>query len=106
MDANPSGNTPLQFLHSKFAHGVFWITCANECSQVWIMRTISGPGELWEGAELAVLYFRDLPMRPRVFVHIPDISEVTTVVTPLRIQNPELNMVDWLVTNCKVTEKE
>jgi hypothetical protein len=30
VDANPSGETPLQFLYSKFAQGVFWITCANE----------------------------------------------------------------------------
>jgi hypothetical protein len=30
VDANPLGETPPQFLHSKFAQGVFWITCANE----------------------------------------------------------------------------
>jgi hypothetical protein len=30
VDANPSGKTPPQFLYSKFAKGVFWITCANE----------------------------------------------------------------------------
>jgi hypothetical protein len=41
-----------------------------------------------------------------VLVHNPDTSEVTTVVTHLRIQNPELNMTDWSVKSCKVTEKE
>jgi len=30
VDENPLGETPLQFLYSKFAQGVFWITCANE----------------------------------------------------------------------------
>ena len=30
VDANPSGETPAQFLYSKFAQGLFWITCANE----------------------------------------------------------------------------
>jgi hypothetical protein len=30
VDVNPSGETPPQFLYSKFAQGVFWITCANE----------------------------------------------------------------------------
>jgi hypothetical protein len=29
VDANPLGKTLLQFLHSKFAQGVFCITCAN-----------------------------------------------------------------------------
>ena len=52
VDATPSGETPLQFLYSKFAQGVFWITCANESPKVWLMRTISGLGELWEGTEL------------------------------------------------------
>ena len=46
VDANPSGEIPPQFLHSKFAQGVFWITCANESTKDWLMRTISGLGEL------------------------------------------------------------
>jgi hypothetical protein len=50
MDANPSGETPPQVLNSKFARGVFWINCANESSKVWLMQTITGLGELWEGA--------------------------------------------------------
>jgi hypothetical protein len=67
---------------------------------------ISELGELCEGAELTVVDFRDLPKRPRVLVHIPDTSEVTTVVTRLRNQNPELNTADWLILSRKVTEKE
>jgi len=54
-DANPQGETPPQFLYSKFALGVFWITCANESSKAWLMRTVSGHGELWEGAELTMV---------------------------------------------------
>jgi hypothetical protein len=46
VDANPLGEAPPQFSYSKFAQGVFWITCANEHSKVWLMRTISGLGEL------------------------------------------------------------
>ena len=61
VDANPSGETPPQFLYSRFAQGVFWITCANESSKVWLMRTISGLGELREGAELTVVDSKDLP---------------------------------------------
>jgi hypothetical protein len=83
--ANPFRETPLQFLYSIFAQGIFWITCANEHSKVWLMRTISGLGELWESAELTVVDSKDLPKRPRVLVHIPDTSEVTTVMTRLRI---------------------
>jgi hypothetical protein len=41
-----------------------------------------------------------------VLVHIPDTSEITTVMTHLRIQNPELNMADWSVMIRKVTERE
>jgi hypothetical protein len=63
-------------------------------------------GELWEGVELAVVDSKDLPKRSRVLVHIPDTSEVTIVITHLRIQNPELNTADWLLMSCKVTEKE
>jgi hypothetical protein len=50
VDVNPLGETPPQFLYSKFAQGIFWITCANETSKDWLMRTLSGFGELWEGA--------------------------------------------------------
>jgi hypothetical protein len=70
------------------------------------MRTISGLGKLWEGAELTVVDSKDLPKRPRVRVRIPDNSEVTTVMTRLRIQNPELKTTDWSVMSHKVTEKE
>jgi hypothetical protein len=106
VDANPLGEAPPQFLYSKFAQGVFWITCANEHSTVWLMRTISGLGELWEGAELTVVDSKDLPKRPRALVRIPDTSEVTTVIKRLGIQNPELKMADWSVMSRKVTEKE
>ena len=70
------------------------------------MRTINGLGELWEGLELTVVDSKDLPRRPRVLVRIPDTSEVTTVVTCLRIQNLKLKTTDWSVMSCKVTEKE
>jgi hypothetical protein len=70
------------------------------------MRTISGLGELWEGAELAVVDSKDLPKRPRVLVRIPDTSEVTTDLTHLKKQNPEFNTSDWTVMSRKVIEKE
>jgi hypothetical protein len=41
-----------------------------------------------------------------VLVHIPDTSEVATVMTRLRIQNPEFNMTDRSVMSRKVTERE
>jgi hypothetical protein len=85
VDANLLGEMPPQFLYSKFAQGIFWITCANEPSKVWLMRTISGLGELWEGVELMVVESKDLPKRPRVLVCIPDTSEVTTVLRCLGI---------------------
>jgi hypothetical protein len=46
VDANPLEEAPPQFLRSKFAQGVFWITCANEHTKTWLMRTVSGLGEL------------------------------------------------------------
>jgi hypothetical protein len=46
------------------------------------------------------------PKRPRVLVHIPDTSEITTIMTCLKIQNPEFNMADWSVMSRKVTERE
>jgi hypothetical protein len=83
VDANPLGKAPPQFLYSKLAQGVFWITCANEPSMFWLMRTVSGLGEVWEAAELTVVDSKDLPRRPRVLVHILDTSDVTTVITRL-----------------------
>jgi hypothetical protein len=74
VDEDRLGEIPPQFLHSKFAHGVFWITCANEPTKDWLTRTISGLGELWEGVELTVVDSKDLPKRPRVLVRIPDTS--------------------------------
>jgi hypothetical protein len=106
VDAKPAEEIPVQFLYSKFAQGVFWITCANESTKEWLMRTISGLGELWEGAELTVVDSKDLPKRPRVLVHIPDTSEVNTVLTRLKKQNPKFNTSDWTVMSRKVIEKE
>jgi hypothetical protein len=106
VDANPSVEIPPQFLQSKFAHGIFWITCANEPTKDWLMQTISGLGELWEGAELTVVDSKDLPKRPRLLVHIPNTSEVNTVLTHFKKQNPELNTSDWSIMSRKVTEKE
>jgi hypothetical protein len=106
VDANPLGETPPQFLHSKFSQGVFWITCANKSSKAWLIQTISGLGELCVGTELTVIDSEDLLKRPSVLVHIPDTSDVTTVMTRLRIQNPELNTTDWSIMSRKVIEKE
>jgi hypothetical protein len=106
VDRSPSGETPPQLLYPRFAQGLFWITCANESCKVWLVRTISDLGELWEGAELTVVDSKDLPKRHRVLVRIPDTSEIATVMTRLRIQNPELNTADWSVMSRKVTERE
>jgi hypothetical protein len=70
------------------------------------MQTISGLGEVWEGAELTVVDSKELPKRPKVLVRIPDTSEVNRVITRLRKQNPELKTSDWLVMSRKVTETE
>jgi hypothetical protein len=106
VEEHPSGESPPQFLNSKFAQGVFWTTCANESTKDWLMRTVSGLGELWEGAELTVIDSTDLPKRPRVLVHIPDTSEVNTVLTRLKKQNSELNTSEWSIMSRKITGKE
>jgi hypothetical protein len=97
VDANPIEEARLQFLYSKCAQGVFWITCANELIKTWLIRIVSELGELWDGAELTVVDSKDLPKRPRVLVRIPDTSEDNTVMTRLKKQNPELNTLDWSV---------
>jgi len=106
VDSNPQDETQPQFLHSKFVLRIFWVTCANESSKTWVMRTVIGHGELWEGAELTVVDSNYLPKRPRVIVRIPDTSEVITIMIRLRIQNPESNTTNWTVMSRKVTEKE
>jgi hypothetical protein len=70
------------------------------------MRTFSGLGELCEGVELTVVESKDPPKRPSVLVRIPDISDVNTVLSRLRKQNPELNTSDWSIMIRKVTEKK
>jgi hypothetical protein len=105
VNENPTEEIPPQFLHSKFAQGVFWITCANESKKDWLMRTISRLGEVWEGAELTVFDSKDLPKRPKVLVCISDTSETNTVLTRLKKQNPELNTSDWSIMSRKVTGK-
>jgi hypothetical protein len=105
VDANPLGETSLQSLHSKFAHGVFWFTCANESYQAWFMRGVSELGQLWEGAELTAVDSKDLPKRPRVVVRIPDATVVTTDLTRLRAQNPGLNTTNWTIMSRKINER-
>jgi len=46
VDANPQDETPPQYLYSKFALGIFWITCANESSKAWLMQMVSELEEL------------------------------------------------------------
>jgi hypothetical protein len=41
-----------------------------------------------------------------VLVCILDTAEITILKSHVRIQNPELNMADWLTMSRKVTEKE
>jgi hypothetical protein len=106
VDETPLGETPPQFLYSQFTQGIFWITCANEPSKAWLMRTISGLGEIWEGAELTVVDSKDLPKRPRVLDRIPNTSQVAAIMTCLRIQNSEFNTTDLSVMSRKVTERE
>jgi hypothetical protein len=106
VHANLQGETPPQFLYSKYALGILWITCANESSKAWLMRSVGGLGGLWEGAELTVVDSKDLPKRPRVIMRIPGTIETTTVLTCLQIQNPELNTTDWSVMSRKVTGRE
>ena len=82
------------------------MTCVNATTRDWLMRTISGLGELWGGAELNVTDSYDLPKRPRVLVCIPNISDVNTVLTRLRKQNREFNKSEWSIMSRKVIEKE
>jgi hypothetical protein len=106
VDGTSLEETSPQFLYSKFAQGIFWITCANEQSTIWLTRAISELGELWEGAELKVVDSKDLPKRPSLLVRFPDTSEVTTVMTRIKIQNHEFNTKEWSVMSRKVTERE
>jgi hypothetical protein len=55
---------------------------------------------------MTVVDSKDLPKRPRELVRISDTSDVNTVLTTLRKQNPELHTSDWSVISRKVTEKE
>jgi hypothetical protein len=71
LDAHPLEKTPLQFHHSKLAQGVFWISCANEFSQTWLVRNVT---ELWKGVELRAIDSKHLSKTPRVLVRIPDAS--------------------------------
>jgi hypothetical protein len=47
VDANPQGETPPQFLYSKFTLGILQVTCVNESSKAWLMWVIGGLGGLW-----------------------------------------------------------
>jgi hypothetical protein len=69
------------------------------------MQAVGELGELREGAELTAVDSTDLLMGPRVLVCIPDTTAVTTVLTRLRIQNPELNTTDWSIMSHKVSER-
>ena len=106
VDESPVEEAPSQFLYSNFAQGILWITCANEPSKAWLTRTISGLGGPLVGMELTTVDSKDLPKRPKVLVRIPDTSEIATVLTRLRIKNPELKTTDWITMSRKVTEKE
>jgi hypothetical protein len=85
---------------------VFWNTCANEPSKIWLTRRVSGLGELWEGAELTVVDSKDLPKRPTVLVRIPSTSDFNAILTRIKKQNPELHTSNWPVMSRKIIEKE
>ena len=71
VDVNPLGEISPQFLYSKFAQWVFWITCANESTRDFLMRTFSGLGELWECAELTVFDSKDPQKDPAYLFAFP-----------------------------------
>jgi hypothetical protein len=106
VDAKPMVEAPPQFLYSKFAQGVFWITSANELTKTRLIRIVSELGERSEGAELTVVDSKDFPKRNGVLVRIPDTNDVNTVMTRLRKQNPALHTPGWSVMSRKVTQKE
>jgi hypothetical protein len=71
VDVNPEGEAPPQCLYSRFAQDILTTACATEFTKAWLMRAVERLGELWEGMELKVVNFRELPKRPRVLVRIP-----------------------------------
>jgi hypothetical protein len=102
VHVHPVEETPLHFLNSKFMQGVLWITCVNEYSQTWLVWAVSELGEIWEGAEVIAIDSKNLPNRPRVIVRIPNISEVSTVLSRLRAQNRGLVTSDWVIISRKI----
>jgi hypothetical protein len=106
VEVHPVDEAPPQFLHSRYAQGIVTTTCANESTKIWLMQTVESLGELWEGMELKVVEFRDLPKSTRVLVRVPGIMEATKVLTRLKIQNTGLNTADWAVMSRKVVGRE
>jgi hypothetical protein len=102
VHAHPVEETPLHFLNSKFMQGVLWITCVSDFSQTWLVWAVGELGELWERAKVIAIDSKNLPKRPRVIVRIPDVSEVSTVLSCLRAQNRGLVTSDWVIMSRKI----
>lgn len=104
----PSGSgSALQFERTSFSAGVLSMTCANERTAHWLREAVSSLGSLWEGAELTVVNFKDLPVRHRVLVFVPGSvrEEPAEFRRRLQIQNPDLRTQEWTLLS-RNTERE
>lgn len=81
------------------------MTCANKDTKDWLIESVSGLGQLWEGCELTVVNSKDVPKRPKVTAWIPAKTDVEAVKSRLSLQNPGLRTTDWLLMSQKIGEK-
>ncbi|XP_036335401.1 uncharacterized protein LOC118745839 [Rhagoletis pomonella] len=89
-----------------FQNNIRVIACEDARSAEIYKKTVAGIGEVYPGAKLRAVDFKDLPVRPRAGAWLPcRPAEPERIVQTIRLYNPELPTDNWKVVKINESGK-
>ncbi|XP_036340339.1 uncharacterized protein LOC118749644 [Rhagoletis pomonella] len=89
-----------------FQNNIRVIACEDARSAEIYKKTVAGIGEVYPGAKLKAVDFKDLPVRPRARAWLPcRPAEPKRILQTIRLYNPELPTENWKVVKINESGK-
>ncbi|XP_017477360.1 PREDICTED: uncharacterized protein LOC108367283 [Rhagoletis zephyria] len=89
-----------------FQNNIRVIACEDARSAEIYKKTVAGIGEVYPGAKLRAVDFKDLPVRPRARAWLPcRPAEPERILQTIRLYNPELPTDNWKVVKINESGK-
>ncbi|XP_036327155.1 uncharacterized protein LOC118739755 [Rhagoletis pomonella] len=87
-------------------NNIRFIACEDVGSADIYKKTVAGIGEVYPGAKLRAVDFKDLPVRPRARAWLPcKPAEPERILHTIRLYNPELPTENWKVVKINESGK-